>query len=128
MLVYTYDMKMSKAIQQNHNVYDFQAEELIGDLDNYKDTTHYKPEINDWMTRCFYNNNNLVNNETIAENETKLLNILQKFSINNHDWYGSPFQNMQYYLEAQIEYALRREDLFVWQIGHNVSGFGEVKE
>ena len=53
---------MKKAIQQNHNVYDFQAEELIGDLDNYKDTTHYKPEINDWMIRCFYNNNNLVNN------------------------------------------------------------------
>ena len=75
---------VTKAIQQNHNVYDFQAEEFICDLDNYKDTTHYKPEINDWMTKCFYNNSNLVNDEITAENETKLLSILQKFSINNH--------------------------------------------
>ena len=75
---------VKKAIQLNHNVYDFQSEELIGDLDNYTDTTHYKPEINDWMTKCFYNNSNLVNDEITAENETKLLSILQKFSINNH--------------------------------------------
>lgn len=39
----------------NVEVYDFQADSLICDLDNYKDYTHYAPEINDWMLTCMAN-------------------------------------------------------------------------
>ena len=39
--------------QENVEVFDFQSDELTGDLNNYKDTTHYTPEVNDWMVRCF---------------------------------------------------------------------------
>ena len=39
--------------QDRVEVFDFQPAELTGDLNNYKDTTHYTPEINDWMVRCF---------------------------------------------------------------------------
>lgn len=35
------------------NVYDFQTAEFIYDLNNYKDTTHYSPEINNWMVDMF---------------------------------------------------------------------------
>lgn len=38
---------------ENVEVFDFQSDELTGELNNYKDTTHYTPAINDWMVRCF---------------------------------------------------------------------------
>lgn len=41
-------------------VYDFQAEDFTLDLNNYKDTTHYSPHINDWMVHCFASTTDLV--------------------------------------------------------------------
>lgn len=38
------------AIEVGCTVYDFQAAELILNLDNYRDLTHYGDHINDWMT------------------------------------------------------------------------------
>lgn len=34
-------------------VYDFQIADFTSDLNHYKDTTHYAPDINDWMVECF---------------------------------------------------------------------------
>ena len=36
-------------------VFDFQGADFTVDLNLYKDTTHYSPEINDWMVNCFSN-------------------------------------------------------------------------
>ena len=44
---------IQKLMAYGYDVYDFQAEELTMNLDHYKDTTHYGPDINDWMVRCF---------------------------------------------------------------------------
>lgn len=37
----------------NVKIYDFQNADLITDLVQYKDYTHYAPSVNDWMLRCF---------------------------------------------------------------------------
>ena len=37
------------------------------DLNNYKDTTHYSPEINDWMVDCFANNSYIITEEDMNE-------------------------------------------------------------
>ncbi len=50
-----------KACENGAEVFDFQAAELTMNLDNYKDTTHYSPEVNDWMTRCFASSEYLAN-------------------------------------------------------------------
>ena len=45
---------IEKALEEDKvEVFDFQPADLTGELNNYKDTTHYTPEINDWMVRCF---------------------------------------------------------------------------
>ena len=44
---------MERATEYGATVYDFQAAEFTMDLNNYKDTTHYSPAINDWMVECF---------------------------------------------------------------------------
>ncbi len=51
---------IQKAIQHGATVYDFQSEEFTSDLDIYSDTTHYAPEIYDWMVTCFANGHDLV--------------------------------------------------------------------
>ena len=40
---------------ENVRVFDFQNADFMTDLDNYKDYTHYAPEINNWMLGCFAN-------------------------------------------------------------------------
>ncbi|MDD7769116.1 MAG: hypothetical protein PT936_09700 [Treponema sp.] len=47
------DYFMEKAKEYNIKVYNFQSAECILDLNNYKDTSHYSPEINNWMTDEF---------------------------------------------------------------------------
>lgn len=49
------DYFVFKAKEKNMNVYDFQTAEFISDLNNYKDTTHYSPKINNWMVDMFVN-------------------------------------------------------------------------
>lgn len=45
---------------ENVRIFDFQNAPFITDLNNYKDYTHYAPEINDWMLRCFASGESLV--------------------------------------------------------------------
>ena len=51
--------------QNNVEIFDFQSADLTGDLNNYKDTTHYSPDINDWMVRCFANGQYRVTEENL---------------------------------------------------------------
>lgn len=63
---------ISKAGCINANVYDFQDVEFITALDNYKDTTHYSPVINDWMVKCFARKINTTNSGIAKERQIKL--------------------------------------------------------
>lgn len=63
---------IKKAIGYDIVVYDFQSADFTMDLNNYKDLTHYCPEINDWMVECFSNGEYLVTMENYYEYETKL--------------------------------------------------------
>lgn len=60
-------------------VYDFQGEALIADLELYKDTTHYGPEVNDWMTDCFADGTCLVTGDNRAELERALIDRVADF-------------------------------------------------
>lgn len=60
-------------------VYDFQSADLTVDLDNYKDTTHYSPEINDWMLKCFANKENIVTVENISVFKEGLIENVEQF-------------------------------------------------
>lgn len=64
-------------------VYDFQSSDVIVDLNNYKDITHYSPAINDWMVECFANGENIITVENCdlyqAELERKLNEFREKY-------------------------------------------------
>lgn len=71
---------------ENVKLYDFQDYEGILDLNNYKDTTHYKPEFNDMMIRCIVNNQSTIN---ILNMKDRIINIKEKlelFKENEKDW------------------------------------------
>lgn len=38
--------------EKGGRVFDFQTNPITMDLENYKDTTHYRPEINNWVIKC----------------------------------------------------------------------------
>ena len=61
------------------DTYDFQCAEITTDLENYKDTTHYLPEINDWMVKCFANGDYLVTQENIRQYQDRLMNNTDSF-------------------------------------------------
>lgn len=63
---------IGKALEQGITVYDFQSEEFTMDLENYRDTVHYMPHINDWMVRCFASGENTVTPENRQAFEEKL--------------------------------------------------------
>ena len=52
----------------NVRVFDFQNADFITDLNRYKDYTHYAPEINDRMLRCFARSEYLVTEAASTEN------------------------------------------------------------
>ena len=54
--------------QENVRIFDFQNAPFVTDLNNYKDYTHYAPEINDWMLRCFAKSEYLVTEAASTEN------------------------------------------------------------
>lgn len=70
----------------NVKVYDFQYADFITDLANYRDTTHYKREINDWMVECFASDEYCVRGEDYIENIETLKNLIDVFEENNRDW------------------------------------------
>ena len=61
-----------KAAVLGIEVYDFQTEDFTLDLDNYKDTTHYSKEINNYMTECFKNKTMLLTKENLESNRQEL--------------------------------------------------------
>lgn len=60
-------------------IYDFQCTEATMNLDNYKDTTHYTPEINDWMVECFSNGEYILTNENYDVFEDLLITNTNEF-------------------------------------------------
>lgn len=63
---------VSEANKMGAVVYDFQSSDLTMDLNNYKDTTHYAPEINDFMVNCFANHSFIVTENNYSEFQEKL--------------------------------------------------------
>lgn len=70
---------IEKANENGATVFYFQAAEQTTDLNNYKDTTHYSPKLNDWMTHCFSNNENIVTIENFSTYRTELLSNIETF-------------------------------------------------
>lgn len=72
-----------KALEKGLTVYDFQSIDFTDDLDNYRDTTHYKHEINDYMVRCFVTGEHSVTMKNYDEYENKLINMRNDFKTRN---------------------------------------------
>lgn len=70
---------VERATEYGANVYDFQCADFTTDLDNYKDTTHYRPEINDWMVECFANRDYLATTENYGTFQEKLIENTNSF-------------------------------------------------
>ena len=60
-------------------VYDFQGADFTVDLEEYKDNTHYRPEINDWMVKCFANGDYLVTTDNYGIFQEKLIENTKNF-------------------------------------------------
>lgn len=73
------DYFIEQATQRGYTVYDFQGEDYIRDLDKYMDVTHYSGEINDEMTLCFANGENIATPENMGAYREKLLAQLEGF-------------------------------------------------
>lgn len=56
---------IEKAYANGYCTYDFQGEDLITDLNNYRDTSHYGGHINDWMVDCFAEGTCIVTPDTM---------------------------------------------------------------
>jgi len=63
-------------------VFDFQTADCIMDLNNYKDTTHYGPEINNWMIDCFAIKDGIVNENQMINNCENLDDMVEQFKRN----------------------------------------------
>lgn len=70
---------IEKAMQHGVKVYDFQGADFTTDLDNYKDTTHYMPHINDWMVQCFVTGDYTVTTDNASDLQEKLVENTLKF-------------------------------------------------
>lgn len=71
----------------NVEVYDFQYADCILDLNNYRDTTHYSREINDWMVECFASGKYRVEREDLTSNITILKQLVESFQESHKDWF-----------------------------------------
>ena len=71
---------LDKAQMYGIEVYDFQSADFVFDLENYKDITHYRGEINDWMVRCFAQGDYLATTESIVQNSEKLISGIEEFT------------------------------------------------
>ena len=63
----------------NVRVFDFQCAPFTTDMNNYKDVTHYSPEINAWMVDCFVSGDYLVTSDTIGQSIDQLYTNLEQF-------------------------------------------------
>ena len=70
-------------------VFDFQAEDFTKDLNIYRDTTHYIPEINDLMTKCFASGENIVTASDYALHKEKIIQNTEEFK-NDYSFLFAP--------------------------------------
>lgn len=70
---------LEQAQKHGVEVYDFQSAEVVFDLDNYKDITHFRGEINDWMVACFATGDYLADADSIKQNNAKLTAGVEAF-------------------------------------------------
>ncbi len=70
------------------DVYDFQCADFTVDLDNYKDTTHFTHEINDWMVKCFASGEYLLTEENRIEFQEKLIENTNRFRNENEEFFN----------------------------------------
>ena len=87
---------IKKATEKGAIVYDFQGDELTMDLDNYKDTTHYSPQINNWMTKCFDEGKNIVTPENYLQFRQKIIDNTERFRQENMDFFKSDHITTRY--------------------------------
>ena len=72
---------VQKMTEHGATVYDFQSSEIITDLNNYKDITHYSPAINDWMVECMANGENIITVEDCDGKQAELESRLEEFRM-----------------------------------------------
>lgn len=80
---------VGKAMEKGITVYNFHSAELTMDLNNYKDTTHYTPQVNDWMVKNFKTSEYVINLENFDEFKNNLINMKNEFRIK----YANIFNN-----------------------------------
>ena len=79
---------IEKALDQGLTVYDFQAAEFTMELENYRDTIHYMPNINDWMVECFASGEYVVTAENRLQLEEKLEENTNNFRLKYPELFG----------------------------------------
>ena len=82
------DYFIQELLARNCTVYDFQSADVANDLDNYKDSTHYSPAINAWMTECFASEDYLVTAENQSFLQEQLLENTKIFRAQNPDLFN----------------------------------------
>lgn len=71
---------LQRAEEYGIEVYDFQAQDFVSDLNIYKDSTHYGSQINDWMVGCFASGECLLDAQTLEENIAALSDAVDAFT------------------------------------------------
>ena len=71
-------------------VYDFQSEDFTADPDNYKDTTHFLPQYNDWMVDRFADGGCRVTAETAGAFEARLIELTERCREENASLFETP--------------------------------------
>ncbi len=70
----------------NVKLYDFQnLDDIVLNLDNYKDTIHYSSEICDEIIRNISEDKNLITKENYKEKVQYLRNMINQFDISQYD-------------------------------------------
>lgn len=75
-------------LDRNCTVYDFQSAQWANDLDNYQDSTHYSPDVNDWMLDCFVSGDYRVTAENYDALETALIENTKTFRAENMELFS----------------------------------------
>lgn len=60
-------------------VYDFQSADLILDLNNYMDASHYSSDVNNWMTDCFVQGQYIVTEDNCDILQEQLTEMMEEY-------------------------------------------------
>ena len=74
---------IQELLDRNCTVYDFHSAQWANDLDNFQDSTHYSPDVNDWMFDCFLSGDYMVTPENYDTLEANLIANTQAFRAEN---------------------------------------------